>query len=72
MIRTSGCKRGGSLLPDLESGVELRLQQIRLICNFFVMNEHKGTMRRTPAHLRTQEEDQVNVLQESVRTYLRE
>ena len=35
VMRTSGCKRGGSLLPDLESGVELRLQQIRLICNFF-------------------------------------
>jgi hypothetical protein len=61
-------QRGGSLLPDLESGVELRLQQIRLICKFFIMNEHRGTMRRTPA--RTQEEDQVNVLQESVRAYL--
>lgn len=72
MIRTSGCKRGGSLLPDLESGVELRLQQIRLICNFFCMNEHNGIMRTTPAHLRTQEEDQVNIFQKSVRTYLRE
>lgn len=41
---------GRDVLPDLESGVELRLEQIRLI----------------------QEEDQVNVLQQGVRTYLRE